>query len=107
MAASPRTIRLTQQGVPGARRAGGSPVRPAGSRASVIVTLSPAPPGGRVASARTDLRADAGTGPAHACSGPRGRVRRRTPPGGSRSGSAHRLTDTARMYSTCPVPHAG
>ncbi|KPC87151.1 hypothetical protein ADL35_08970 [Streptomyces sp. NRRL WC-3753] len=39
MAAGPCTIRLTQQGVPGARRAFVSPIRLSDPRASVIVTL--------------------------------------------------------------------
>ncbi|GHD66826.1 hypothetical protein GCM10010317_068720 [Streptomyces mirabilis] len=49
--AIPCTIRLTQQGTPGACRAFVVPFGPADSRASVIVTLFSAPRGGRSPSA--------------------------------------------------------
>ncbi|GHD88808.1 hypothetical protein GCM10010508_26290 [Streptomyces naganishii JCM 4654] len=108
MAAMSWTIRLTQHGVPGVYRVCARPFGPAGSGASVIVTLFSAPCGGRLDCA---LRAPEpmlappvvgrapGASPGRCLSGG-------CPVCGFLPVSMRLPTDVDRLYSTCPIPYA-
>ncbi|GGY95380.1 hypothetical protein GCM10010385_51640 [Streptomyces geysiriensis] len=92
--AGPCTIRLTQQGVPGACRAGFSPFRPAGPRASVIVTLFSALRGPCVRLRSDWFRSD---GPGRRC---------RTAPGAGLRSVLVGQPWLSGWYSMCSNPHA-